>query len=338
MKTKFLLVMAAPWLLLAACEKNDETADAGGSTGGTPVTFTASIQPETETRSTVNNGWTGITDGKMGVSVDGTVKEYAVNELGEVTSTDPFYWGSKDTLTVDAWYPYNNGVKPDVLTVSADQSVAANYEASDYLEVVQATVTQKAATLTFTHRTAKLIFTLASTYEENVDDARIILHNLTGVDSGTSVTTTSQWRALIVPQEITGGTNFVEIVLGENENYYYAPTTNQTFQKACAYQIDLTITPDGVEAVIVESSSWIGDAETMTDGSPTGNVTGSDSSWSGSSEDSEGSSPEGNTNDSNGGWSGSSETSAGSSPQGSVSGSSGWTGDSEDVQATTSEG
>lgn len=336
MKIKFLLTMAIP-LLLVACDKDGEGGGDSGGNASAPVTFTASIQPEAKTRVTVNNGWTGLADSKMAVSIDGTVKEYTVNEIGEVTSSEPFYWEDKETMTVDAWYPYNNGVKPETITVSADQSVAANYEKSDYLEAVGATVTPKKATLTFTHRTAKIVCTVTSTLGD-AGDARIILHGLAGVDEGSSVIATDKCRALVVPQTLSSGTEFIEIQSDVVGKYMYALKEDLELKKACLYYVDVSITANGIDAVFTESSRWVADAETPDAQSPEANPGNGDNGWSGDSESSGGNSPEANPGNGNNGWSGDSESSGGNSLEANPdNGNGSWNGSGENANGGSPE-
>lgn len=291
-------------LLLGACN-NDEETD-GGINSQNPVTFTATIQPEVETRITVNNGWTGLADSKMAISIDGTVKEYVVSELGEVTSSNPFYWEEKESMVVDAWYPYNNGVIPETIIVSADQSVAANYEKSDYLEVVGATVTAKKPTLSFIHRTAKVLCTLTSSLDDT-KDVRLILHNLSGVDEGTSVITTNKYRALVVPQTIPAGTEFVEVQSGLTGRHIYTLKEDLELKKGYVYRTDITISASGIDVIFTESSKWVADVETPDAQSPEANPGTGDNNWNGNNETSDGSSPGANPDNGNSGWNGDNE-------------------------------
>lgn len=335
MKIRFWLTLAIP-LLLVACDKDDE---GGGDSGGNtsiPVTFTASIQPEVETRITVNNGWTGLADSKMAVSVDGTVKEYVVSEIGEVTSSDPFYWEDKETMTVDAWYPYNDGVKPETFTVSADQSIAGNYEKSDYLEVVGATVTPKKSLLTFTHRTAKIACTVTSEFGD-AKTARITLHNLAGVDEGTSVKTTNKLRALLVPQTILAGTALMEIQTDIVGKSVYTLEEDLELKKGCLYQVEITVTASGVDAVFSESSQWVADEEIPDAQSPEANPGNGDNGWNGDDEPTEGSSPDTAPGSEDGTWSGDEEDVNGNNSNASPDSEDGkWTGDEETVTGTNS--
>lgn len=46
----------------------------------------------------------------MGIEIGGEIKEYVVNEKGELTSIAPFYWGNlSPEVSVNAWFPYNEG-------------------------------------------------------------------------------------------------------------------------------------------------------------------------------------------------------------------------------------
>lgn len=301
MKIRFLLTMAIP-LLLAACDDSDESGGEGGGNVSAPVTFTASIQPEAKTRITVNNGWTGITDTKMAISIGGEVKEYAVSEIGEVTSAQPFYWEDKETLTVDAWYPYNGGVKPETITVSADQSVPANYEKSDYLEVVGAAITPKKPVLTFTHRTTKIVCTVTSEYED-AETAQVTLLNLTGVDEGTSVKTTDKLKALVVAQTIPANTEFMEIGLAVAGRKRYKLDEDLVLKPGTQYDADIFVTFQGLEVEIREQKSWSADVEVAPGLSPEVN-TGTADGWTNNGTDDtlEGSDGQMNAGNTANGW------------------------------------
>ena len=83
----------------------------------------------------------------------------------------------------------------------ADQSKLENFVGSDQLEVVSATVTPSYSVLSFSHRVAKLVCSL--TVENGTAEGAIVrLLNLKQVQEGTSVTATSDWKALMVPQTI----------------------------------------------------------------------------------------------------------------------------------------
>ena len=133
-KGKFLLT-AVLALFLASCGDDEVSQGADGA----EVKFTAGFVPMqtagADTRLTTNDNWAGLADRTVAIEIDGIVKPYTVDEMGNLTSSDPFYWGDKTELTVNAWYPYNEGVKPEIPVVKADQSGSGYWE-SDHLEVV----------------------------------------------------------------------------------------------------------------------------------------------------------------------------------------------------------
>lgn len=332
--------MAFPLLLIACGDDNESNGNEGnGDSDAVPVAFTASIQPETATRVTVNNGWTGLADSQVAISIDGKVKTYHVNDLGEMTSTDPFYWGTEETLTVDAWYPYNNGTKPETLTVSADQSIPANYEKSDYLEVVGATVTPVRSTLVFKHRTAKLVCSVESEYDDAAE-VQVSLNGLAGVDAGTTVKTSALLRALVVPQTVPAGTAFVEVNLPLAGMYVYTIEEDLELKAGCQYEVEINVTLQGIEVEFRQSATWSADAESADTVSPEVDK-GTAGGWNtGDSETQTGSSGEINTGTNVGGWQNDTETSTGQSGNVTVgNGTEGnkWNAEEETSTTTTEE-
>ncbi len=306
MKSRILLMMAIP-LLLVACSKDDNGDDGREETANEPVAFVASIQAETETRVTVNNGWANLSDSRVAIVVDGTMKEYTVNELGEVTSDNPFYWGEQESIVVDAWYPFNNGVKPEIITVCADQSIRENYEKSDYLEVLRTTVSPRKNELTFTHRTTKVVCSLDFELDE-AKGVKVVFKNLAGVDEGTNVTPTDKFRALLVPQTIPAGTEFLEITASITGKHIYTLEKDLVLKKGCLQQIYLTITPQGVTALFPAPGAWVADSEELEGQSPDAKP-GGNGSWNGSTDNEtvNGETPEANSGNGGGSWAGDNE-------------------------------
>lgn len=306
MKFRFLLTLALS-LLLTACDNGDED---GGENISTPITFVASIQPETVTRVTVNNGWTSLADNRMAVVIDGMVKEYVVNDIGEVTSTNPFYWEDREALAVEAWYPYNEGIKPETVIVKADQSISENYVNSDCLEAVIAQVTPQHTELLFTHRVAKIISTVTSSLE-SVQNPSVVYHPLIGVDEGTSVKATNVYRALLAPQTIPAGAGFIEVRFGTSGNYVYYLEEDLELKAGCLYIAKLTLTPDGIDAVISQGASWTADEEIIDAGDIETGVDNGNGNWTDNearNETIDGVTPNTDTDRGNdGGWSSSSE-------------------------------
>ena len=274
MKTRTFLIAAL--YLLAACAK-DEGADGpnqpGNETGDeipqeTSISFTADIPAfvKGESRTTVDNNWSELLNPTVAVEIDGVVKAYTVDVKGSLTSEDPFLWGDKKEVTVNAWYPYAEGSKisDEALTVMADQSKLENFVGSDQLEVVSATVTPSYSVLSFSHRVAKLVCSL--TVENGTAEGAIVrLLNLKQVQEGTSVTATSDWKALMVPQTIPAGQDFVEVTVPSlgNLSFVSAPVTDFVFERGKVYYLNINVSEDGTTNVNISSSVAWGNSDSV---------------------------------------------------------------------------
>lgn len=252
MKLRNLFLAALP-LLAAACSDDDSE---GGAGNRTPMSFAASIQAVS--RLTVNDSWAGHAGSQVGVQIGDEVKAYIVGEDGSLTSSDPFYWEDfTGTITASAWYPYTEGGKPAVV-VSADQSVPANYLASDLLEAADTEVAVDNAALTFTHRTAKVEcrFKLKDGEEGTLNGATVVLLNLTGVDNGTSVTTSGDFHALVAPQTIPAGTDFVEVRMENGGSHVGALDEDLNLAAGYLIPIELEIAPDKMTVTVDDPQAW----------------------------------------------------------------------------------
>ena len=274
MKTRTFLIAAL--YLLAACAK-DEGADGpnqpGNETGDetpqeTSISFTADIPAfvKGESRTTVDNNWSELLNPTVAVEIDGVVKAYTVDVKGSLTSEDPFLWGDKKEVTVNAWYPYAQGSKisDEALTVMADQSKLENFVGSDQLEVISATATPSYSVLSFSHRVAKLVCSL--TVENGTAEGAVVrLLNLKQVQEGTSVTATSDWKALMVPQTIPAGQDFVEVTVPSlgNLSFVSAPVTDFVFERGKVYYLNINVSEDGTTNVNISSSVAWGNSDTV---------------------------------------------------------------------------
>ena len=120
---KPVLLLCAAAIALAACTQDD----LGGGTlpeGEYPLVIRATglqaVATPASTRATVDGNWQGVQT--VALSVGGTVKEYDVTASdadGYKTATlssdtDPFWWTSREDITVSAWWPYGTTM-PDVV-------------------------------------------------------------------------------------------------------------------------------------------------------------------------------------------------------------------------------
>lgn len=349
MKTRTFLIAA--FCLLAACAKEEGGTDGpgiqpGDEPGGEPqqeasISFTADIPAfvKGESRATVDNNWSELPDPTVAVEIDGVVKAYTVDVNGRLTSEDPFLWGDKEEVTVNAWYPYTEGSKisDEALTVMADQSKLENFVGSDQLEVVSATVTPSYSVLSFSHRVAKLVCSL--TVENGTAEGAIVrLLNLKQVQEGTSVTATSDWKALVTPQTIPAGQDFVEVTVPSYGNLSFVSGLDKelVIEKGKVYYLSINVSQEGAVTVEISSSVAWGNSETLpvpgtsTEVNPSPGQPGWENS--GASTDMNGSSSTVNPSPGQPGWEVSEDESGnmtGSSTQiGPSFGNSGWTADS----------
>lgn len=274
MKTRIFLI-AAICALMACSKENGEAPgpgnEPGGGSGDGPgnepdqelaISFTADIPAfvEGNSRATVDNDWKDLKNRRVSVVIDDEVKTYTIDEKGNMTAESPFYWEGRENVTVSAWYPSTEGGKlaDEALKVMADQSKPENFAGSDYLEVVTAKVTPASSVLSFSHRVSQLTCSL-SFEEQEVKNAVIRFLNLNQVQEGTSVTAMAGGNALVVPQRIPAGQEFVEVTLPEYNNLQAiaAPHEDLVFEKGKIYYLDVDVSKEGVAEVAISSSaSW----------------------------------------------------------------------------------
>ncbi len=269
---RHLAVAAFACLLTASC--NDVTDDGTTLPDGTyPMTFTASVDGLTATRATPDNSWAGGEE--VAIQIGSEVKKYTAANDGSLTIAEngtPFYWQTTSDITVNAWYPYST-TKPTVaeLRVKANQSEGNNYQSSDYLEAVDATVTfNTPAALIFKHRTAKVVVTLkAGEGVTDVANAAVTFVNQTGVDGGgTEVTPKTEtiagvttYTALVIPQQMKGK-KFIKVTIGTGSaarDYYYPPTgsTDANLEAGKQYNYTITVKKTGLEVTVTgNGTAW----------------------------------------------------------------------------------
>lgn len=247
-----LLVAAMISICLFAVSCSDVTDGDALPDGKYPMTFTAQVDGLTATRATADNTWNGAEE--VAIQIGSEVKKYTAANGGSLTIAEngtPFYWQTTSDITVNAWYPYNSGNKPTAaeLRVKANQSEGNNYQESDYLEAVNATVTFANKQLAFKHRTAKVVVTLkAGDFVSDLTDAAVTFVNQTGVEgNSTEVTPKTEttngaitYSALLIPQSMQGK-QFIKVAVGD-KNYYYTPKGMENGDLRAGYVDNYTIT------------------------------------------------------------------------------------------------
>ena len=255
-----LFIPAATALLLglAACTQDD----LGGGTlpeGEYPLVIRATglqaVATPASTRATVDGDWQGVQT--VALSVGGTVKEYDVtaSDADDYRSatlssdTDPFWWTSREDITVSAWWPYGTTM-PDVV-VKADQSTKEGFEGSDFISAEAQTVQFDHPTLEFSHRTARITVLLKpGDGITSVTGADVSVTGL-GTDNGNPATIrtyapgSDTYEALTAPQTVKANTPFIQVDLGGG-TYYFRPQSDVVLAAGSRYTYTVNVNATGL--------------------------------------------------------------------------------------------
>ncbi len=252
--------LAALALSLAACTR-DEAAEGTLPAGEYPVIIQANgldVTAAPVSRATVDGDWQGVTS--VALRLDGAVKEYTVTATdadGYRSATlsnaaNPFYWTSRDPITVSAWWPLDDTditQMPDV-QVAADQSKLADFQNSDFISAIDQTVTYDKPTLAFTHRTARVAVSLkAGTGIADVAGATVSLANLSTLYGNPATIDTypagDSHEALVLPQTVAAGKPFIRVELG-NGTFSFLPQSDITLEAGSRYSYIVSVNATGL--------------------------------------------------------------------------------------------
>ena len=274
------LIPAAAVLLFAATACTQD--DLGGSTlpeGEYPLVIRATglqaVATPASTRATVDGDWQGVQT--VAVEMGGTVKQYNVtaSDADDYRSatlssdTDPFWWTSREDITVSAWWPYGTTM-PDVV-VKADQSTREGFEDSDFISAEAQTVQFDSPTLKFSHRTARVTINLKpGTGITSVDGATVRLVILSADNGNPTAIKTyhasgNSYEALTAPQTVAAGEPFIQVELGGG-NFYFRPKNEVVLEANSRYTYTVNVTAKGLELAGCTIGDW------ADGGSETGNA------------------------------------------------------------------
>ena len=269
-----LFIPAATALLfaLAACTQDELTDDNRLPEGEYPVfiratglSVEATPQAAPSTRATVDGDWQGVQT--VTLSVGGTVKEYDVTASdadGYKTAilssdTDPFWWTSREDITVSAWWPYGTTM-PDVV-VKADQSTKEGFEGSDFISAEAQTVQFDHPMLEFSHRTARITVLLKpGDGIPSVTGADVSVTGLS-TDNGNPATIKTYapdgdtYEALTAPQTVKANTPFIQVDLGGG-TYYFRPHSDVVLAAGSRYTYTVSVTAKGLELAGCTIGGW----------------------------------------------------------------------------------
>ncbi|WP_337499489.1 fimbrillin family protein [Segatella sp.] len=263
-----LFIPAATALLfaLAACTQDELADDSRLSKEEYPIVIhatglsvEATPQAAPSTRASVDGDWQGVTS--VALKIGDAVKEYTVTATdadGYKSATlsrenDPYYWTSRDPITVSAWWPFDNAdiTQMPVVKVAEDQSKLADFQNSDFIAAENRKVEFNNPTLEFNHRTARVAIELKpGTGFTSVDGATVSLVSLSA-DNGnpTAIKTynasSNTYEALTAPQTVTAGKPFVKVELGSG-TFYFRPQNDVVLAAGNRYTYIVKVNATGL--------------------------------------------------------------------------------------------
>ena len=259
----YILSGAAVLLLAATACTQDELADGTRLPEGEyPLIINAtglSVEATPASRATVDGNWDGVTS--VALSLGDETKEYSVTASatdGYKTATlsnnlSPFWWTSRNDITVSAWWPYDptNISQMPAVVVKADQSTANDFAASDYISAENQTVHFDNPTLEFSHRTARVTINLKpGTGITSVDGATVSLTSLSADNENPTVIKTyhasgNSYEALTAPQTVAKGEPFIRVELGGG-NFYFRPQNDVVLEAGNRYTYTVKVNATGL--------------------------------------------------------------------------------------------
>ena len=272
-----LFIPAATALLfaLAACTQDELADDSRLSEGEYPVVIhatglsvEATPQAAPSTRAAVDGDWQGVTS--VALKMGDAVKEYTVTASTDFKSAtlsrenDPYYWTSRDPITVSAWWPFNNAdiTQMPAVKVAEDQSKLADFQNSDFISAENRKVEFNNPTLEFNHRTARVAIELKpGSGFTSVAGATVSLVSLSADNGNPTAIKTynasgNTYEALTAPQTVAAGKPFVKVELGGG-TFYFRPQNNVVLEAGNCYKYTVKVNATGLTLEGCTIGSWV---------------------------------------------------------------------------------
>ena len=272
-----LFIPAATALLFAfaACTQDELAGDNRLPEGEYPVVIRAtglSVEATPlaapSTRSAVDGDWQGVTS--VALKMGDAVKEYTVTASTDFKSAtlsrenDPYYWTSRDPITVSAWCPFDKAdiTQMPAVKVAEDQSKLADFQNSDFISAENRKVEFNNPTLEFTHRTARVTIELKpGTGFTSVAGATVSLVSLSADNGNPTAIKTynasgNTYEALTAPQTVAAGKPFVKVELGGG-TFYFRPQNNVVLEAGSRYKYTVKVNATGLTLEGCTIGSWV---------------------------------------------------------------------------------
>ena len=258
-----LFIPAATALLfaLAACTQDELADDNRLSKEEYPIVIHAtglSVEAAPSTRASVDGDWQGINS--VALKIGDAVKKYTVTatdadgyKSATLTSNDPYYWISRNPITVSAWWPFNNAdiTQMPAVKVAEDQSKLADFQNSDFISAENRKVEFNNPTLEFNHRTARVAIELKTgTGFTSVAGATVSLVSLSADNGNPTAIKTynasgNTYEALTAPQTVEAGKPFIRVELGGG-TFYFRPQNNVVLEAGNRYKYTVKVNASGL--------------------------------------------------------------------------------------------
>ena len=272
-----LFIPAATALLfaLAACTQDELAGDNRLPEGEYPVFIRAtglSVEATplaaSSTRAAVDGDWQGVTS--VALKMGDAVKEYTVTASTDFKSATlsrenaPYYWTSRDPITVSAWWPFDNAdiTQMPAVKVAEDQSKLTDFQNSDFISAENRKVEFNNPTLEFTHRTARVTIELKpGTGFTSVAGATVSLMSLSADNGNPTAIKTynasgNTYEALTAPQTVAAGKPFVKVELGDG-TFYFRPQNNVVLEAGSRYKYTVKVNATGLTLEGCTIGSWV---------------------------------------------------------------------------------
>ena len=272
----FIPAVLALLFALAACTQDELADDNRLSKGEYPVVIRATglsveatPQAASSTRAAVDGDWQGVNS--VALKIGDAVKEYTVTATdadGYKSATlsrenDPYYWTSRNPITISAWWPFDNAdiTQMPAVKVAEDQSKLADFQNSDFISAENRKVEFNNPTLEFTHRTARVAIELKpGTGFTSVAGATVSLVSLSADnDNPTAIKTYNAsgntYEALTAPQTVVAGKPFVKVELGGG-TFYFRPQNNVVLEAGSRYKYTVKVNATGLTLEGCTIGSW----------------------------------------------------------------------------------
>ena len=263
-----LFIPAATALLfaLAACTQDELADDSRLSKEEYPIVIHAtglSVEATPlaapSTRASVDGDWQGVNS--VALKIGDAVKEYTVTATDAdgyksamlSRENDPYYWTSRDPITVSAWWPFDNAdiTQMPTVKVAEDQSKLADFQKSDFIAAENRKVEFNNPTLEFNHRTARVAIELKpGTGFTSVAGATVSLVRLSADNGNPTAIKTynasgNTYEALTAPQTVAAGNPFVRVELGGG-TFYFRPQNDVVLEAGNRYTYIVKVNATGL--------------------------------------------------------------------------------------------